>query len=586
MLLIEAGLVVAAMLVAFAFPTLGESGFARSECLFARLARRRILSVVVVGLIALILRAVLLPILPIPQPVVSDEFSYLLGADTFAHARLTNPTHPMWVHFEALHVIQQPTYASKYPPAQAIFLAAGQVIAGHPFWGVWLSVGLMCATICWALQEWLGEGWALLGGLLAVLHLAVFSYWGNSYWGGAVAATGGALVLGALPRIKRFFRVRDSLLMGLGLAILANSRPYEGLVFSLPVAASLLLWMLGKNRPPLTLGIKHVFAPILLVLVLSAGTMGYYFWRVTGSPFRMPYQVFEATYDPAPYFLWQSLKPLPAYRHQDLKDWEVEVQIPQFVDMRSPIGFAIHETKGLTSLWLFFVGPLLTAPLLLSVIGLPYGFSWGDIGPPTRFLLLALAAWLVGITVEVQFFPHYGAPVTVLIFALALISIRRLHSWKFRAKPVGRSISRLLPVLAILLFVIRIAAAGHFQPTAPWTPWFSPTSRFRERASILSTLTPYPDRQLIFVRYGPEHFSGAASVPNDGRSEVDDWVYNGANIDAANVVWARDMGPVGNAELIHYFRNYRLWLLEADERPPRLYPYSEKESTLDRSASF
>jgi hypothetical protein len=586
MLLTETGLVVAAVLVAFTFPTVGEGWFARSECVFARLARRRILSVAVVGLTALILRAALLPILPIPEPIVSDEFSYLLGADTFAHARLTNPTHPMWIHFEALHVIQQPTYASKYPPAQAAFLAAGQVIAGHPFWGVWLSIGLMCATICWALQEWLGEGWALLGGLLAVVHLALFSYWGNSYWGGAVAGTGGALVLGALPRIQRYFRLRDSLLMGLGLAILANSRPYEGLVFSLPVAASLLLWILGKNRPPLIVGIKGVLAPILLVLVLSAGTMGYYFWRVTGSPFRMPYQVFEATYDPAPYFLWQALKPLPTYRHQSMKDWEVKIQIPQFVAVRSAGGFALHQALRLTSLWLFFVGPLLTAPLLLSVIGLPYGFSWGDISPPTRFLLLTFAVWLVGMAVEVQFFPHYAGPVAVVIIALELVFIRRLRRWKFRGEPVGRFISRLVPVLAILLFVIRIAAAGHFQPTAPWTPWFSPTSRFRERASILSTLTPCSERLLIFVRYGPEHVPDAASVPKERSSEVDDWVYNGANIDAANVVWARDMGPVGNAELIHYFRNYRLWLLEADEKPPHLYPYSENESTLGRSTSF
>jgi hypothetical protein len=251
--------------------------------------------------------------------------------------------------------------------------------------------------------------------------------------------------------------------------------------------------------------------------------MSYYFWRVTGSPFRMPYQVFETTYDPAPYFLWQPLKPLPTYRHQAMKDWEVKVQIPQFLAMRSPSGFAIQEVSKFASLWLFFVEPLFTVPLLLLLVSLPSGFSWADISPPTRFLLLAFAVWLVGMTVEVQFFPHYAAPVTVVIFALALVSIRRLRAWEFRGKPVGRSISRLLPVLAILLFVIRIAAAGHFQPTAPWTPWFSPTSHFRERASILPMLTPSPSRQLIFVRYGPDHVSGA-SVPKDRSSEVDDWV--------------------------------------------------------------
>ncbi len=178
------------------------------------------------GLLALVLRAALLPILPIPEPAVHDEFGYLLAADTFAHGRLTNPTHPMWVHFETFSVIQRPTYQCFAQPAQGMILAAGKLIFGHPFWGAWLSVGVMCVSICWMLQAWLPESWALVGGLLVVLRFGVFGYWANSYWGGAAGAIGGALVLGALPRIKQLQRARDALLMGTGLAILVNSRPY------------------------------------------------------------------------------------------------------------------------------------------------------------------------------------------------------------------------------------------------------------------------------------------------------------------------------------------------------------------------
>src|SRR5438477_9929778 len=258
-----------AVVVAYIAPGCGASWFEEIQKTFLRLARRRSAAVAIVGLSALAVRLAVLPVLPIPQPAIHDEFSHLLIADTFAHGRVTNPTHPMWTHFETFHVNQQPTYASMYYPAQGLFLAAGQVILGHPFWGVWLSVGLMCAAICWMLQGWVPAGWALLGGFLAIMRLAVFSYWTNTYYGGAVAATGGALVLGALPRIKRRQRVRDALAMGLGLALLANTRPYESLFFCLPTAAALFLWVFGRSAPPLRLSLRRVLLPLSLVLTVT-----------------------------------------------------------------------------------------------------------------------------------------------------------------------------------------------------------------------------------------------------------------------------------------------------------------------------
>ena len=286
MLLIETAFVLLSLLIALIRPQLASYWFEKLERYFHRLSRRRGLAVALVGLIALGVRAALLPIESIPPPTIPDEFSYLLMSDTFAHGRMTNPTHPMSMHLDAPGVNQRPTYVSKYFPGPGLVLAFGQKILGHPFWGVWLSVGIMCASICWMLQGWFPPFWALLGSLLAIIRLGTFSYWANSYFGGALAAIGGALVLGAVPRIKRTNRVTDSLILGIGLALLASSRPFEGLIFSLPVVAVLSAWCFSKLRSGGRSAVLRVVLPATLVLVVAFAAMLYYFWRATGSPFR------------------------------------------------------------------------------------------------------------------------------------------------------------------------------------------------------------------------------------------------------------------------------------------------------------
>ena len=220
-----------------------SSSFGGMGGLFRRLAHRRGLSLLFVAGLTLSLRAFLIPVIGIPLPNWNDEFSYLLAANTFTAGRLTNPTHPMWAHFESFQIIMCPTYMSMYAPGQGLVLAAGKVLGGHPWVGIWVATAVLCAVLCWMLQGWFSPVWALFGGILAVFHLGILSYWMNSYWCPAVAAIGGALVLGAIPRLRARLRIRDSILLALGLAIMANSRPYEGLVFSIAVGIALPFWL-------------------------------------------------------------------------------------------------------------------------------------------------------------------------------------------------------------------------------------------------------------------------------------------------------------------------------------------------------
>src|SRR5260370_2023612 len=162
--------------------------------------------------------------------------------DTVVHGRLANPPPPLWRSFETFHVLWFPTYASKYPPAQGLVLALGQLL-GDPWIGVLVSAAGVAAAFVWMLQAWMPARWALLAGVLAALRLCVASYWINSYWGGAVAAIGGALVLGAFGRMKRRPSLAMGILLGAGVAVLFNSRPYGGVFFCLPVAVAMLFWL-------------------------------------------------------------------------------------------------------------------------------------------------------------------------------------------------------------------------------------------------------------------------------------------------------------------------------------------------------
>jgi len=559
-LFVEGALTVVAFAASFAWPRFGSSLFSRIERAFGNLARRRGLAVLAVGLSAFLLRVALLPICPPPKPFSPDDFSFMLAADTFAHGRLTNPTPAMWTHFESIHITMQPTYMSMYFPAQGLLLAAGKVLFGNPWLAVLAASAFMCAGICWMLQAWLPPGWALLGGILVILRLGLFSYWVNTYTGGGlITALGGALVLGALPRLVKSGRFRYGLLMSVGIIFVALTRPYEGLLLCLPVAVVLGHWALfGKNRPTTGVLLRRAAFPLALIAA-SIAWLGFYDYRAFGSPLTLPYTVNRATYAIAPYYVWQAKRPEPVYRHQALRVFYHDDELKWYERIHSVSGFLPQTLlKGLSVL-LFFAGIVFLPPFIMLRRVL--------MDRRIRFLVIGVLVMSAGMLIEIYVLPHYLAPFTAAFYAIFLQALRHLRVWHPERKPVGKTMVRLTVALCFALCGVRLFAVPlHLMPVE-WPPnewiwrWYGPGPFGYDRVKMVAELEKRPKAQLLIVRYSPNH------VP------LNEWVYNGADIDDAKVVWAREMDTVNNLELIRYYHDREVWLVQPDSQPVTVTPY-------------
>jgi hypothetical protein len=595
-------------------PGLGELLFGSLERRFSRFARNKRLALVAIAGGTVLARVALLPWQPVPQPKVHDEFSYLLAGDTFAHGRLSNPPHPLWIFFDTFHVIQHPTYASMYPPAQGMALALGKLL-GQPWVGVLLSVAAMCLAFTWMLQGWMPAEWALLGGVLVWARFGVFSYWMNSYWGGAVAATGAALVLGALPRIWDRQQPRDALIFGLGAGILAVSRPLEGAIFFIPFGAAILWWTLRLEAPARGAAVKRIVLPVVAILGCAAGFIGFYNWRVTGSPVEFPHFIEQREINTA-IFLWQHDKPPIPYANPQFADFYHNF-LPSLYKASWPAAKGQWWYKS-TDFWEFFLGPALSIPFL----ALPWILS----EPRNRLLLFQAALSAAGLWVIVYYHAHYAAPLMATVFVLMMQCMRVLRRLRFLGRPVGVGLTRLIvffsaligptyfvqtlftqpghlfewshrhatPLVAASLLALlgfRIFSRFACGPAGSRQAWQSASVEFLVFLCIVLTICeiqrnlyvdafPYvndlsepfrkpvekqlaalPGEHLVLVRYSKDHNSG------------EEYVYNEADIDHAKTVWAREIPGMDLGPLFRYFKDRDVWLYQPDEDDASVSPY-------------
>jgi uncharacterized protein (TIGR03437 family) len=529
----------------FFFPTLLLRPRRWVEQALSRFAAHRTQAMIFVGVLPLVARMALLPRLGIPDPLVADEFGYLLLADTFASGRLVNPTHPFWRHFEAVYVFHQPGYGSIYPVAPAILPALAKLLGIHPWIGIWFGAGLMCALVCWMLQGWVRPKWAFLGGLLAVCRFTIVSPWMNTYWGGATAAIGGMLVVGALPRIMKRQRVRDSVIFAVGLVILSQSRPFEGLFFAIPSAGMLLYWLCQHRHSDLRTRLTRVVFPIGVVLAAAAAATMWYNFRVTGDPLLPPYLLHQRLYGTPQTMFWQApvRSASGVNRHKDIADvfqWQLAAH---------QAGFSwTNEAARLESLWQFYLQPLLSLPLLL----LPFAISKG------RMLVLLLSALmlLAGNAMYPFFFPHYAAPLCGITILVIVCGMRHLRLWRWRRRPAGAVVLCGL-LLSIAVSEGATAAGGLLQP------WFV-SATYTARAQVLRQLAAAGGKHLILVRYSPHHEFHYGVVFND------------ADIDHSRVIWARALDEASNKALANYYHDRSVWFFNPDESPVTLVPFTDR----------
>ena len=507
------------------------------------ISKKPILVILIIALVACLGNAAGNMFVRFPEPVINDEFSRLLAADTFASGKLANPSHLLWEHFQTFHVLQQPTYASKYLPGQGLLLALGQVLGGHPVVGLWIGATLFSVSIYWMIAGIAPRSWGMLGGLIAALNFCVLGYWGQKYWGGYLSATGCSLVYGALFRLSKKSTIPISLVLGVGLVIISLSRPLESLFAIVPGGGYFLYrFIKNKNREWRSFFVR-VCLPAVVVVAPGLLWMGYYNYRVTGDAFTMPYMLYKNPSTGTPLFLFSEPKPTP---DRELNEFiaNAKFHLAKFNSQQNLSGYLTIKSQQFVICLLFYFRFVFLIPLLM--IPFMWKKNWTSVA-----LLATIVVW--GITFcEYQSFPRKIAPATGLMVLLIVQGLRVLRCSKRHLPGLGN----ILVFTTLTTFFISILVSFHpFFHNPPWA-----SARYRQE--IEKKLTANGENHLIFVKYGKDVFPHF------------DYVQNKANIDASQLVWARNLDPVKNQKLIEYYSDRQVWTLSVQRYAPKLKPYS------------
>ena len=338
--------------------------------------------------------------------------------------------------------------------------------------------------------------------------------------------------------------------MGIGVATLALSRPFEGMVLTLltGLAVAIALFRQGSASALPAMGkIAAGFVPVMIALFAF---LGIYNKAITGNPLIMPYVVYEKGYGGAPVFLWQTPGPMPETRHrifQQLAQQERNI----FVAQQTASGF-IHATL------VEKVGPVLREFTWMGLLLVPLVFLFRvrENATAVKTGAAILAGLLVANTTVICMFPHYTAPAFGLFLALVVAGMREMRrSLGERGICFSRLLVMLLLTVSVLFYSVRM------QKRRKIDRWDL------DRQELSDRLEKLPEKSLVLVTTKPLH--------NCNQS----WVQNGADIDSAKVVWAHSMAD--NSRLLDYYKDRKTWLLTVENDRFWLNPPLPKASPAD-----
>jgi hypothetical protein len=520
-----------------------------------RLAQRTGTCMLLLAILPVALRLLLLNHHPVPAPDLYDDFAHLLVADTLRHLRLANPPHPLSQFFETFFVLQQPTYSSIYALGQGLVMAIGWSLFGLPWAGVLIGVAAFCSLCYWMLRGWTTPGWALLGGVLAVIEFGPLSQWTNTYSGGTLAAAAGCLVFGALPRLREAARVRAGVLLGAGLALHVLIRQYESIFLFLAVVL-FLLPDLRRGVPVrpyarVSVAVAVALSPAILLTLLQNKS-------ITGSWTKVPEVLSQYQYGvPASLTFLDNPVPHRELTPQQATDYKMQLF---FRHGQEGIGNYLARLEYRIRFYrFFFLPPLYIAALAFLTTLRQYRYAW---------VAITLALFALGTNFFPNFLFHYVAGVTCLFILVVVVGLQQIAKVIVRGQAVGEEVAIVIVLLCCAHFVFwygmhLVDDTELSMSVRQYETWDGLNHRNpARRIEVAKELASVPGKLLVFVRYLPQHVF------------QDEWVYNAADIDRARIVWARDLGPAENEKLLRYYPDRVPLVLEPDWRTPKLARYS------------